>query len=124
MAEIDFERGLEKMFSQAPELPDAGDFAQRVGRRLDRGWATRRWMIGVAGVAGGLIGASQLVSANVIGRLETASQGSERMVSGLNHLSHQLEWFAAAPSGGIVWPAAALAVVAMGFVLSRVIEEI
>ena len=34
MAEIDFERRLERLFSQAPELPDAQAFAQRIEGRL------------------------------------------------------------------------------------------
>ena len=124
MAEMDFERRLERLFGQAPELSDARAFAERVERRLDRSWTTRRWLIGTAGVVGGVIGASQLLMFNVLGRVESASEGSAKLVSvGLNQLAPQLEWLATSSSGGVVW-ALALAVVAMGFVLSRVIEEI
>ena len=124
MDELDFERRLERYFGQAPQFSDAGAFAERVERRLDRGWATRRWLIGTAGVVGGVIGASQLLVSNVFGRIESASEGSAKLVSvGLNQLAPQLEWLATSSLGGVVW-AVALAVVAMGFVLSRVIEEI
>ena len=45
MAELDFERRLERMFAETPELPDAGAFADGIERKLDRGWNLRRWMI-------------------------------------------------------------------------------
>jgi len=125
MVELDFERRLERLFADAPELPDAGAFADRVGRRLDRGWNARRWLIGVAGVVGGLVGASQLIMSNLLARMESASHDSAHLVSvGFDRVAPRLEWFAMAPTGGAVWIAVALAVVAMGFVLSRVIEEI
>ena len=38
MAELDFERRLERLFGEASELPDAAQFAERVERRLDAGW--------------------------------------------------------------------------------------
>ena len=37
MAELDFERRLERLFADLPELPDAAAFAERVERRLDAG---------------------------------------------------------------------------------------
>src|ERR1700749_938961 len=73
MAELDFERRLERLFAEPPELPDAASFAERVERRLDRGWTARRGLIGAAGVVGGVIGASQLMVSNVFQRVETAS---------------------------------------------------
>lgn len=124
MSEPDFERRLERLFLDAPEFADSAAFASRVERKLEVAWSARRWLIGVAGVVGGVVGVSQLLASNLMAQMETASQGSARILSGLNHLAPQLEWFAAAPSGAVVWPAAALAVVAAGFVLSRVIEEI
>src|ERR671920_691714 len=72
MADVDFERRLERLFADFNELPDAGPFAERVERRLNTGWTARRWLIGAAGVIGGVIGASQLVMANVVQRVETA----------------------------------------------------
>lgn len=124
MAEVDFERRLERLFMDAPELPDSGAFAERVDRRLSRGWTARRWLIGAAGVLGGVIGASQLFMANIFQRVESA-EGSARLISsGVSQLAPKAEWLSSLSSGGVVvWVAVALAVVMMGFVLSRVIEE-
>lgn len=121
----DFERRLERLFADAPELPDAAAFAGRVEGRLDRGWTMRRMLIGVAGVVGGAIGAGQLLTSNVFQQVESASQGSARAMSGLSRVAPQVEWWSLVTSGGtMVWVASGLAIVAMGFVLSRVIEEI
>ena len=125
MAEVEFERRLERLFAEAPELADAGPFADRVERRLDAGWTARRWLIGAAGVVGGVIGASQLMVSNLFQRVESASDSARALTNGLNHLSTSTDWLSAMSSGGAtVWAAAALAVVMMGFVLTRVIGEI
>jgi len=125
MAEIEFERRLERLFAEAPEMPDAGPFADRVERRLDAGWTARRWLIGAAGVVGGVIGASQLMVSNLFQRVESAGDSARALTTSLNHLSTSTDWVSAVSSGGVtVWAAAALAVVMMGFVLTRVIGEI
>ena len=125
MVEIEFERRLERLFAEAPELPDAAAFAERVERRLDAGWTARRWLIGAAGVVGGIIGASQLMLSNVFQRVETAGDSARLLSSSINHISTGTDWMAAVSSGGaVVWAAAAMAVVMMGFVLTRVIGEI
>jgi len=125
MVEIEFERRLERLFAEAPELPDAGAFAERVERRLDAGWTARRWLIGAAGVIGGVIGASQLMLSNVFQRVETAGDSARLLSTSINHISTGTDWMAAVSSGGaVVWAAAAMAVVMMGFVLTRVIGEI
>jgi hypothetical protein len=125
MAEVEFERRLERLFAEAPELPDAGPFADRVERRLDAGWTARRWLIGAAGVVGGVIGASQLMVSNLFQRVESASDSARALTNGLNHLSTSTDWLSVmSSSGATVWAAAALAVVMMGFVLTRVIGEI
>nr|MEA2799188.1 hypothetical protein [Phenylobacterium sp.] len=125
MVEIEFERRLERLFAEAPELPDAGAFAERVERRLDAGWTARRWLIGAAGVVGGVIGASQLMLSNVFQRVETAGDSARLLSTSINHISTGTDWMAAVSSGGaVVWAAAAMAVVMMGFVLARVIGEI
>jgi hypothetical protein len=125
MAELDFERRLERLFAEAPELPDAHQFAERVERRLDRGWTARRWLIGAAGVAGGVIGASQLVVSNVFQRMETAGDSAQLLSSGLTQLAPRAEWFSTLSGGGsVVWIAVGLAIIMMGFALSRVIGEI
>lgn len=125
MAELDFERRLERLFSESPELADAGPFAERVERRLDAGWTARRWLIGAAGVVGGVIGASQLMLSNVFQRVETAGDSARLLTSSFNHVSAGADWVAALSNGGtVVWVAAGLAVLMMGFVLTRVIGEI
>jgi hypothetical protein len=125
MAEVDFERRLERLFAEAPEMPDAGTFAQRVERRLDAGWTARRWLIGAAGGVGGVIGASQLMVSNLFQRVESAGDSARLISTSLNHISTQADWLSLASTGGAgVWIAAALAVVTMGFVLTRVIGEI
>jgi len=124
MAE-DFERRLERLFAEHPELPDAGAFAERVDRRLNAGWTARRWLIGAAGVIGGVIGASQLMVSNLFQRVETAGDSARLLSSGFNHISASSDWVSAVTAGGLgVWVAAGLAVVMMGFVLTRVIGEI
>jgi hypothetical protein len=124
MAEVDFERRLERMFADAGELPDAQAFATRVERRLDRGWNLRRGLIGVAGLAGGVVGASQLIMSNFFNRVEVASRGSSRLMqTGLDQVAHN-QWLASLPTGWeVAWIAGGLAVLAMAFVLTRVIEE-
>jgi hypothetical protein len=125
MAELDFERRLERLFAEAPELADAGSFADMVERRLDAGWTARRWLIGAAGVIGGVIGASQLMVSNLFQRVETAGDSARLLSSSLNHISTGTDWVAAVSNGGtVVWAAAGLAVIMMGFVLTRVIGEI
>ena len=52
MADLDFENRLERMYAQAPAMPDSDAFARRVEGRIDRSWTVRRWAIGAAGVAG------------------------------------------------------------------------
>jgi len=125
MAELEFERRLERLFMDSPELADAGAFAERVERRLDAGWTARRWLIGAAGVVGGVIGASQLMVSNVFQRVETASDSARLLTTSISHISSGTDWVAAVSSGGtVVWVAAGLAVIMMGFVLTRVIGEI
>jgi hypothetical protein len=124
MAELDFERGLERLFDQAPAFTDDEIFAARVERRLNRGWTARRWLIGAAGVAGGVIGASQLVVSSVFHRM-AAVEGSARALSSGLPQTEPAQWISALPSGGlVVWIAIGVAVILIGFVFTRVIEEI
>ena len=124
MAEADFERRLERLFAQSPELPDYGAFAERVERRLNRGWNLRRWLIGAAGVVGGVIGASQLVMSNLFDRMETAEESARALGQGLSRVTPSTDMVSALSGGYGLWIAVGLAVVTMGFVVARVIEEI
>jgi hypothetical protein len=124
MAENDFERRLERLFGDAPEAPDAQAFAERVERRLNRGWTARRWLIGAAGLAGGVVGASQLLMSNLFHRMETAEQSARVLGQGLSRISPAADMVSALSGGYGVWIAAGLAVVTLGFAVSRVIGEI
>jgi hypothetical protein len=125
MAELEFERRLERLLADAPMFADSEAFAQRVESRLDRGWNMRRWMIGAAGVVGGVVGASQLVLANVVHRVEDASLGSVRLVEvGLAKVKPGFDILSLLQFEGLwIWVGAGMAVIAMGFVLTRFIEE-
>jgi hypothetical protein len=125
MAEAEFERRLERLFAEAPELPDAAAFAERIERRLATGWTARRWLIGAAGVAGGVIGASQLIMSNVFQRAEAMGDSARVLKAGFSQVAPRAEWVSGFADGGVVvWVASALAIVAMGFALTRVIEEL
>lgn len=125
MAELDFERRLERLFAEPPAFQDERTFAATVERKLDRGWNMRRWIIGAAGLAGGVIGASQLIMSNFVQRLEGASSGSTRLLeAGMQQLAPRAELLSALPSGGtVVWVAGGMAVLAVGFLITRVLEE-
>ena len=130
MAEAEFERRLERMFADAPELADAAQFAGGVERRLATGWNTRRWLIGAAGIAGGVIGASQLIMSNLFQQVASAGSTARTLEQGFNHVLPKItptggDWVSGFADGGVVvWVASALAIVAMGFALTRVIEEL
>ena len=124
MAELDFERRIERLFADPVDLPDAQAFAERIERRLDRGWTARRWLIGAAGLAGGVIGASQLFMSNLFQRVESAEHSARVLTQGLSRVTPTSDMVSALSGGYGLWVAVGLAVVAMGFAVSRVIEEI
>ena len=124
MAEIDFERRLERLFAEIPDFADAQAFADRIERRLNRGWTARRWLIGAAGLTGGVIGASQLVLSNLVQQVQSAEQSARVLGQGLSRVTPSSDMVSALSGGYGVWAAVGLAVLAMGFVVSRVIEEI
>ena len=126
MAELDFERRLERLFAEAPAMADEDAFARRVQGRLDRGWTARRLVIGAAGGVGGVVAASQLFLSGLAGRMEVASEGSAKAITaGLREVAPHADWLSALTSGGaMVWTASVLAVVALGFAVARVLEEI
>ena len=124
MAEVDFERRLERLFGDAPELPDAEAFAQRIDARLNRGWTARRWLLGAAGAAGGVIGASQLVMSNLFAQVQSAEQSARVLGAGISRVTPTTDMVSALSGGYGLWIAVGVAVLTMGFVLARVIEEI
>jgi len=125
MAELEFERRLERLFNEPPGFSDEGSFARSVEQKLDRGWTLRRWIIGAAGLVGGVVGASQLIMSNFMEQVETASEGSTRLIeAGFTQWAPRLEMLSALPAGSsVVWIAGGMAVLAIGFVVTRVLEE-
>ena len=126
MAELEFERRLERLFAEPPVFADEAAFVAKVERRLNRGWNLRRWTIGVAGFAGGVIGASQLVWSNLAQHVEGGTGGAARVLeAGVQRLGPQAELLSVLSQGGtMVWVGCGLALLAVGFLVTRVIEEI
>lgn len=125
MAEASFEMALDRMFAEAPAFPDAELFALRCEERLDRGWAFRRFLIGGLGAVGGLIGGAQLLGSGFFGRVNGFSA-----VSGValhNALMQVLPPGMAQQldiSSETIWMSAALAAVAVGLAVTRLVREI
>jgi hypothetical protein len=126
MADRTFEMELERLFADHPAFPDADLFALRVETNLERGWTFRRFVIGGLGLAGGLFGAVQLLGYGVAPKLSALAAHYTPDV--------QVQWTDVALShllpgglevnGQILWMSAALAIVAVGFAVTRVIREI
>jgi hypothetical protein len=126
VADTSFEFALERMFAETPARPDADIFAARVLERLDRGWTARRLLIGSMGVLGGLIGAYQVLGAGALTELQAAATRSNGYFA--QHISHDVVGAIAPASfvldGQAIWMAAALALVAAGFGLARLVRAI
>ncbi|MBS0408356.1 MAG: hypothetical protein JSR86_00465 [Proteobacteria bacterium] len=126
MAEASFEMALDRMFAETPAFADAELFALRCEERMDRGWTTRRLLIGSLGAVGGLIGGGQLLGSGLWGRINVLSQESGHALNrGLESVLPQ--GFAPgglAISAEAIWMSAALAVVAVGLALTRLVREI
>ena len=124
MVEASFERRLERLFAESPELPDCVEFAKGVEAKLSRGWIARRWLIGAAGVVGGVVGASQLLASNLFQRVESAEESARTATQVLSQVAPSTDMVSALSGGFGVWIAVGLAIATMGFALTRVIEEI
>ena len=125
MAEFDFEAHLSRLYAEPPVFIDAERFAAGVFAQIDRGWTIRRWLIGAAGVAAGLIAAAQIVGARFAAEVQSVSNAS---VVGLNHevglgLSRLNEVLTTPASAETLWLAAALAAAALAFGVTRAIES-
>jgi hypothetical protein len=126
MADQTFDALLDQLFGETPAFGDADRFARRVVERLDRGWTARRLLIGGLGLLGGVIGGAQVLGSGLIGRIGDLTARSDRAISsslagmlpaGLTPRDMPL-------NGEILWMAAALAIVAVGFAITRAIREI
>ena len=96
-------------------MADGDAFATRVEERLRAGWTFRRWLIGGLGVLGGVIGHVEGLSA----------QTSRLWNTDLHKLTALNLPLPVAPFGdGVLWMAAFVAVVGLGFAITRVIEDL
>ncbi len=126
MAESSFEFRLERMFAEAPAAPDADLFTLGVLERLDRGWNTRRMLIGAMGALGGVIGAHEILGSGATGQLAMAFGRANEFLA--RHVAASVSGVLA--PGGIyvdvqaIWLAGALVIVATGFGLARLVREI
>ncbi len=125
MAEPDFEAQLTRLYSEAPSFPDAELFAAQVGASLDRGWAMRRVLIGGAGVLAGLIAAFQLVTTRFSAELQTLSHNGTRDISADvdKVMTRFSQITATSASVEALWLAAGLALLALGFAVTRMMED-
>ncbi|MGI9170311.1 MAG: hypothetical protein ACR2FH_09075 [Caulobacteraceae bacterium] len=125
MADRRFEMELDRLFGEPPALFDGDLFALRVEERLDRGWTFRQLLIGGLGIAGGLILGAQILGTGLAARLGAVTARSRDMVtSRLADASAAHLLPAGLPvNGEMVWMSAALAVVALGFAVTRAIRE-
>jgi hypothetical protein len=124
MAEASFEFALERLFADAPAMRDADLFAAEVMSRLDRGWTARRVLIGGMGAVGGVIGAAQVIGTDAFGRLHDVGAHATAV---LNQAIVQALPAGAGPVGvdlQMVVMVGALAIVAAGFGLARLVREI
>jgi len=124
MADAEFEAQLGRWFATAPAFADADVFTRRVEGRLDRSWTLRRALIGAAGVGGGLIAVGQMLGVHMFQRLEGVSQASATALSQGSRTFSQLQHLIDLPiSGEVLWMGAALAVLAVILVATRMMEE-
>jgi hypothetical protein len=132
MADHDFDAQLARLFAEHPAFPDQVAFARQVEQRLDRGWGVRRAIIGVLGLAGGLVAAGQGLGGNLLGRLLSASQASVNVAQHTASSAPDLlallaqSWGRRLPplSTEVVWLMAGLLALAAGLLATRVLEEL
>jgi hypothetical protein len=126
MAEPDFEAQLSRMFAEAPSFPDTALFNAQMEAKLDRGWAMRRMFIVGAGTVAGLFAAVQILSSRFSSEISQLSRNSGHNLQseidmGVAKFNSVLTTPASAEA---LWLAAGLAVVALAFAVTRVVEEL
>lgn len=121
----EFEAKLDKMFAESPAFDDAGSFAGRVQTKLNRSWTTRRLVIGVLGVVGGLIGVGQIVSSGVIGHMQGLAKGAPSLASiDFSHWHGHMGAGLSPATSGALWLGLAAVGIALALALSRLIEDL
>jgi len=125
VADQDFESQLSRLYGQAPVFRDAELFAQQVTERLDRGWALRRVVIGSTGVVAGLAAAVQLVGSRFSEEFSSLSRdGVQKLDLGVDQLTHRYDQLFTMGGSETLWIAAILAALALGFAVTRLMDEV
>ena len=126
MADRLFEREVDRQFAMAPAFADADLFTLRVTARLDRGWTFRRFLIGGLGMVGGAIGGAQILQSGLAARVRALGSESNALIN--TRLEHLTDMHVLPASLGVgsevLLTCAALAVLAVGFAVTRAIREI
>jgi hypothetical protein len=126
MAEPDFEAQLSRMFAEAPSFDDTALFNAQMDAKLDRGWAMRRMFIVGAGTVAGLFAAFQILSSRFSSEISQLSRNSgHKLQSEIDMGVAKFNSVLTTPaSAEALWLAAGLAVVALAFAVTRVVEEL
>ncbi|MDR7114328.1 hypothetical protein [Caulobacter sp. BE254] len=125
MADLDFETQLTRLYGQAPAFRDAELFAERVTQKLDRGWALRRVLIGATGVVAGVAAAVQLVGARFTNEFsEMSKEGADQLTLGVDKLTHRYDQLFTLGGSETLWVGVALAVLALAFAVTRLVDEV
>ena len=125
MADLDFETQLTRLYGQAPVFPDAELFTQQVTEKLDRGWALRRVVIGATGVVAGVAAAVQLVSARFADEVSEMSQdGARQLYASVDKVTDRYDQLFTLGGSETLWLGAALVVLALGFAVTRLVDEV
>jgi hypothetical protein len=125
VADLDFEAQLSRLYGQPPVFRDAELFAQEVTQRLDRGWALRRVVIAATGVVAGLAAAVQLVGGRFAEEFSAISRdGAEQLDLGMHKLTSHYDQLLTLGGSETVWIGVALAVLALAFAVTRLVDEV
>ena len=124
MADPEFDTRLARLFSEAPLYPDADGFARGIEGRLARSWALRRMLIGLAGLAGGLVAAGQMLGAHLWHAVGGFANASSHVVTRGGQALGELKVLGDLPIGGeVMWMGLGLAVLAVVLMAARTLEE-
>lgn len=120
MSDFEFESRLERMFAQPPAVSDPGKFTAAVEQKLERGGRLRNLLIGSAGVVGGVVAASQTIGSGMLGRLGEVRLPAQPLADLDGGRLLTSEGVAAFSGGGeVVWMAAAMLALTVGFLATR-----
>jgi hypothetical protein len=125
MADLDFDAQLSRLYAEPPLIDDTEAFTARAIGRLDRGWALRRVGIAVAGAVAGVVGVGQLMSTRLFSDVQILSRdGVKALDGGYSHLASQAGSLLSLTAGNeVMWMAAALAVLAVAFAVTRAADQ-